>query len=38
MASVEVVGPERLFVEGGIARDKYWVGFVKFSELHRLVE
>ena len=27
--SVEVVGTERVFVEGDIVRNKYWVGLVK---------
>ena len=28
--SVEAVGPECVFVEGGIVRSKYWVGILKF--------
>ena len=36
--SVEVEGTEHVFVEGDIARNKYWVGLVKCSEGQRLVE
>ena len=38
MVSVEVVVPERLFMEGDIIRNKDWVGIVKCSEVQRLVE
>ena len=38
MFSVEVVGPERVFVEGDTARNKDWVGLVKCSEGQKLVE
>ena len=30
MVSVEVVGPEHVFVEGYMMRNKYWVGLVNF--------
>ena len=36
--SVDVVGTERVLVEGDIVRNKYWVGLVKFSEGQILVE
>ena len=32
MASVEVVRPDRVLVEGYIVRNKYWFGIVKCSE------
>ena len=38
MASVEVVRPDRVLVEGYIVRNKYWFGIVKCSEGKRLVE
>ena len=37
MDSVEVVGPERVFVEGDIASNKYLVGIVKLSEVQRII-
>ena len=37
MVSVEVVGPERVFLEGYTMRNKDWVGIVNFSEVQRLV-
>ena len=30
MVSVEVVGPERVFVEGYTMSNKYWIGLVNF--------
>ena len=38
MDSLEVVGPERVFLEGDIVRSKNWVRLVKFSEVQRLFE
>ena len=38
MVSMEVVGPELLFVEGGMMRNKYCGGIIKFSEGKRLVD
>ena len=38
LASVEVVGLERVFLDGDIVRNKYLVGHVKFSEGQRQVE
>ena len=38
MDSVEVVGLERVFVEGDILRNKYFVGIVKCSGVQRLVD
>ena len=35
--SVEVVRPERVFVEGDIASNKYLVGIVKLSEVQRII-
>ena len=36
--SLEVIGMERVFVEGDMVRNKYWVVIVNFSEGHRRVE
>ena len=36
--SLEVIGMERVFVEGDMVRNKYWVGLLKFSEVQSLVE
>ena len=33
-----MVGPERVFVDGDLVVNKYWVGLVKCSEGQRLVE
>ena len=36
--SVEMVRPEHVFLDEDMARNKYWVGIVKCSEVQRLVE
>ena len=38
MVSVEVVGSDRVFVEGDIIRNKDLVGLVKLSEVQRIFE
>ena len=30
VTSVEVLGPECVFLEGDIMRNKYWIGIIKF--------
>ena len=38
VTSVDIVSPERTFVDGDIVRNKCWVGLVKLSEGQNIVE
>ena len=38
MVSMEVVGPESVYVEGDTMRNKYWVGLLKCSKGQMIVD